>query len=153
MNPVERRSGWCGWILLFSCATSMPPLHRFQYTLMNTRSMTAAKLEDSLSLSPEKQRRAFEDRHKYDLVIFYDSHSLNFPRKGSPPTPISRLWDLVYELEFAKRLQRTPVMLTGGYDAWLQFIKMRVAKNAAVNAAGRPYNPKVPNGYSTDIPP
>lgn len=114
--------------------------------------MTSAKLEDSLSLSPDVPRRAFENRHKPDLVVVYDSHSLSFPRKGSPPTPISRLWDLIYELEFPKRLQRTPVMLTGGYDAWLQFIKMRVARHANGHSNGRPYNPKAPNGYTSNVP-
>ncbi len=114
--------------------------------------MTSAKLEDSLSLSPEVQRRAFENRHMHDLVVVYDSHSVNFPRKGSPPTPLSRLWDLIYEVEFTKRLQRTPVMLTGGYDAWLQFIKMRVAKNQNGHGGSRPYNPKAVNGYAATVP-
>jgi len=114
--------------------------------------MTPAKLEDSLSLSPENQRGAYENRHKADLVVFYDANSINFPRKGSSPTPISRLWDLVYELEFTKRLQRTPVLLTGGYAAWFEFIKKRVAKHANGNNVARPYNPKAINGYAQPVP-
>ncbi|WWD20590.1 hypothetical protein CI109_105066 [Kwoniella shandongensis] len=140
-------------------------------TVLLREGMTSTKLEDSLSLSPEAQRRAFETRHKFDLVIVYDSHSANWPRKGSPPTPVSRLWDMIYEHEFAKKLERNPVMLTGGYEAWREFIKMRAAKHAKahaqaqaqghpsghghsqslsqVNGGGaRPYNPKVANGYT-----
>lgn len=114
--------------------------------------MTSAKLEDSLSLLPDRQRKAFEDRHKADLVVVYDSHSVSFPRRGSQPTPLSRLWDFIYEHEFNKRLERTPVMLAGGYAAWLEFIKKRVARNANANGSGRPYNPKAVNGYSSSVP-
>ena len=113
--------------------------------------MTSAKLEDSLSLSTEIQRRAFEDRHKADLVVVYDSHSVSFPRKGSQTTPLSRLRDIIYEHEFSKPLVRNPAMLTGGYDAWFEFIKKRVARHANGNGAGRPYNPKAVNGYTTTV--
>ncbi|RSH85154.1 ubiquitin-specific protease doa4 [Saitozyma podzolica] len=107
-------------------------------TVLMRNDMTSSKLEDALSLSPEAQRRAFEKRHKADLVVVYDSHSVAWPRKGSQPTPLSRLWDIIYEHEFAKRLERTPVMLTGGYDAWLKFMTYRQTRHgpgAAANAA------------------
>ncbi len=87
--------------------------------------MNATKLEDSLSLSPDRQRRAFDSRNKADLVVVYDSQSVDWPKKGSQPTPLSKLWDIIYEHEFSKRLERTPVMLVGGYDAWLKFIDSR----------------------------
>ena len=95
--------------------------------------MNSVKLEDSLSLSPEPQRRAFADRHKMDLVVVYDSQSTSWPRKGSQPTPLSRLWDIIFEHEFTKRLERNPVMLEGGYHAWREFIKMRVAMNGSAH--------------------
>lgn len=96
--------------------------------------MVSTKLEDALSLSTEKQRKAFENRHKYDLVVVYDSHSLNWPRKdsdnGGRTPPLARLWEVIYEHEFNKRLERTPVLLTGGYAGWVEFIKARGAKHA-----------------------
>ncbi|KAK8850408.1 hypothetical protein IAR55_004326 [Kwoniella newhampshirensis] len=133
-------------------------------TVLLREGMTSTKLEDSLSLSPEAQRRAFENRHKFDVVVVYDSHSASWPRKGSPPTPVSRLWDMIYEHEFTKKLARNPVMLTGGYEAWREFIKMRAARHAKAHAqaqghghsqslsqvnGSRPYNPKVTNGYTS----
>ena len=119
--------------------------------MLTIRRMSSAKLEDSLSLSPETQRHAFENRHKADLVVVYDSHSITWPRNGSQPTPLSRLWDVIYEHEFTKRLERTPVMLTGGYDAWVKFIKMRQARHMNGQGLSRSYNPKV-NGHSATIP-
>lgn len=104
-------------------------------TVLLRNDITSTKLEDSLSLSPESQRKAFEDRHKFDLVVVYDSRSDSWPRKGAAPSPLSRLWDAIYEHEFSKKLERTPVLLEGGYAAWREFIKMRVAKNVAANAS------------------
>jgi ubiquitin carboxyl-terminal hydrolase 8 len=122
-------------------------------------SLTSSGLEDSLSLSPEHQRKAFFKRDQADVVVLYDSHSMGFPRLDSPPTPISRLWDIIYEHEFHKKLVRTPVLLTGGYDAWVQFIRSRQKIHEAANAAaaakaaGRPYNPKgMTEGYSAGTP-
>jgi hypothetical protein len=109
-------------------------------------SITSAKLEDSLSLSPEPQRRAFADRHKFDLVVVYDGKSSAWPSKGSQPSPLSRLWDIIYEHEFAKRLERNPVLLEGGFAAWRDFIRMRVAKHQADGNLPRP-KPKQANGY------
>ena len=113
-------------------------------------SITSAKLEDSLSLSPEPQRRAFADRHKFDLVVVYDGKSSTWPPKGSQPTPLTRLWDIIYEHEFAKRLERNPVLLEGGFAAWRDFIRMRVAKHQADGNLPRP-KPKQANGYSSAL--
>ena len=122
-------------------------------------SMTSTKLEDALSLLPDAQRKAFEKRNKYDVVVVYDSDSLKWPRKesGSAIAPLARLWEIIYEQEFSKKLERTPVLLTGGYAAWVQFIKGRAAKHAAdyarmmaSQANGHPPRSpgKMPNGYA-----
>lgn len=123
-------------------------------------SMDSTKLEDALSLSPEAQRKHFENRDKYDVVVVYDSHSQGWPRKdmgvnGTPP--LARLWEIIYQDEFGKRLQRTPVLMTGGYDAWVEFIKMRGAMHAqawaAAQANGHGQGRKViPNGHGP-VPP
>lgn len=117
--------------------------------------MTSQKLEDSLSLSPDSQRKAFESRDHFDLVVVYDANTTSWPKKGSAPTPLSRLWDIIYEHEFAKKLERTPVMLTGGYRAWAEFQKYRQARHnqaaSAVNGGsggmGQPNGHGRPNGY------
>jgi len=97
--------------------------------------MNGSKLEDALSLLPEPQRRAFDLRHKADLVVVYDSSSNTWP-KGKESTPLGRVWDIVYEHEFTKKLERNPVLLVGGYAGWLEFIKGRAAFHAA-NARNR----------------
>ncbi|KAK6906785.1 hypothetical protein I203_100772 [Kwoniella mangroviensis CBS 8507] len=134
-------------------------------TVLMRDGINSQKLEDSLSLSPPAQQKAFANRNQYDLLVVYDANSTNWPPKDKA-TPTSRLWDSVYEYEFTKKLDRTPVLLVGGYEAWREFIKMRAAKHqqaynavhghghsqsVQVNGQGRPYNPKA-NGYTPSTP-
>nr|XP_019008054.1 uncharacterized protein I206_07222 [Kwoniella pini CBS 10737]OCF46835.1 hypothetical protein I206_07222 [Kwoniella pini CBS 10737] len=140
-------------------------------TVLMRDGINSQKLEDSLSLSPPAQQKAFASRHTYDLLVVYDSKSTNWPTKEQKATPASRLWESIYQYEFtAKKLERTPVMLVGGYEAWREFIKMRASKHqqayaaqlaqshgngnghghsqsVQVNGQSRPYNPKT-NGYT-----
>ncbi|OXG41036.1 ubiquitin carboxyl-terminal hydrolase 8 [Cryptococcus neoformans Bt15] len=95
-------------------------------TVLLREGMTASKLEDALSLSPAVQREAFQNRHKYDLIIVYDTRSPVWPKDG----PLSRLWDMFFMGHDEKRLQRNPVILVGGYEKWREFIKMRAARRA-----------------------
>ena len=111
--------------------------------------MTSARLEDALSLSTETQSKLFENRNKADIVVVYDSHSLSWPRKsdivGQLP-PLARLWEIIYELEFTKRLERTPVLLQGGYTGWVEFVKARMAANAQAYAQANGYRPRIADG-------
>ncbi|WVF68021.1 hypothetical protein IAT40_002783 [Kwoniella sp. CBS 6097] len=131
--------------------------------------MTSTRLEDSLSLAPESHQVAFQRRDKYDVVVVYDANSKTWPKKDENPkaAATARLWDIIYEHEFSKKLQRNPVMIVGGYEAWREFIKMRAmthmnnaagaqghghghSQSLAMNGQGRPYNPKV-NGHSPGL--
>lgn len=104
-----------------SCAQSKPWYHLGADVSLTT----SEQLEDALSLSTDAQRLAFENRHRYDLVVVYDTKSTSFPTKGAPATPVSRLWSIIAENEFIKPLPRFPTLLIGGYDGWVKFIKAR----------------------------
>ncbi|WVQ85882.1 hypothetical protein IAT38_008050 [Cryptococcus sp. DSM 104549] len=117
-------------------------------TVLLRDGLTSTKLEDALSLNPDPQQKMFEQRTKYDLVVVYDGRSTNWPKEGGPPTPLGRLWSLIYDHEFTKRLQRMPVLLVGGYDGWKEFIRARAERHKTrasvdVNGHGR----GKPNGY------
>ncbi|OCF30719.1 hypothetical protein I316_07605 [Kwoniella heveanensis BCC8398] len=126
--------------------------------------MTSQRLEDSLSLAPDSHRQAFERRDRYDVVVVYDAKSKTWPKKNqdSNSAATAKLWDIIYEHEFTKKLQRNPVLINGGYEAWREFIKMRAtthmnhaagaqasghghghSHSLALNGQGRPYNPKL----------
>ncbi|KAK4703945.1 ubiquitin carboxyl-terminal hydrolase 8, partial [Phenoliferia sp. Uapishka_3] len=81
-------------------------------------------LESSLSLSPPAELEMFSQRHKYDVVVIYDRSSTSIPT--APPHSTASeaqrvLWNLnsaIYEKEFSKSLQRQPMLLRGGWEAW-----------------------------------
>lgn len=70
---------------------------------------------------------AFASRNLYDLIVINDMRSKRFPGKGEPPTPAGRLRDIIFEHEFTKVLPRSPALLVGGYEGWIEFIKSRQA--------------------------
>lgn len=88
------------------------------------KGVTSADIESSLSVSPKRELEMFEARHTYDVVIVYDRSSQSAPNFAPPSTaPEAQriLWNLtnaIYEHEFTKSLQRQPVLLKGGWQAW-----------------------------------
>ncbi|GMK54579.1 hypothetical protein CspeluHIS016_0111650 [Cutaneotrichosporon spelunceum] len=113
-------------------------------TVLLRSGLTSTQLESALSLSPEAQQAAFASRHFYDLVVITDSKSTMFPSKGEPQTPAGNLRDIIYEHEFVKTLPRSPVLLVGGYEGWVEFIKARQAIN--MEHLQQAHGSQVPNG-------
>jgi len=68
-------------------------------------------------MNPDAEQQIFAGRHQFDLVVYYDQNSQSLQN----PT-LGHLRAAIYELEFQKILQRAPVMLSGGFDAWKQVI-------------------------------
>ncbi|ORY06588.1 hypothetical protein K493DRAFT_333086 [Basidiobolus meristosporus CBS 931.73] len=85
---------------------------------------TSSKIEAALQLCSAKERSLFNERHKVDLVVFYDQSSTSLTQRpielGGDLTanPLQHLVSAIYELEFEKVLIRMPVLLSGGYQAW-----------------------------------
>ncbi|KAJ3860134.1 ubiquitin carboxyl-terminal hydrolase 4 [Lentinula novae-zelandiae] len=85
--------------------------------------VTSHSIEDSLSLAPTSEASAFNNRHKFDLVVLYDRRSTSFipgshvTSEASNPD-MSTLLRAIWEREFRKTLRRMPMMLVGGYEAW-----------------------------------
>uniref|UniRef100_A0A0K3C8C0 ubiquitinyl hydrolase 1 n=1 Tax=Rhodotorula toruloides TaxID=5286 RepID=A0A0K3C8C0_RHOTO len=81
-------------------------------------------IEDALSLAPPHEAALFSARNHYDIVVIYDRSSATLPNTAPPSTSSDAqrtLWNLVnaiYEREFTKSLQRQPILLRGGWEAW-----------------------------------
>jgi ubiquitin carboxyl-terminal hydrolase 8 len=131
-------------------------------TVLMRPGLTSTQLENALSISPEAQQMAFASRNQYDLVVIVDSRSKMFPGKGEGQTAAGNLRAVIYEHEFAKTLPRSPALLLGGYEGWIDFIKARGRINMqrfqqehghqpspVVN--GPPNGP--PNGHSNPLSP
>ncbi|KAH8110726.1 cysteine proteinase [Phellopilus nigrolimitatus] len=77
--------------------------------------LTSDKLEDALSVAPQRESTLFRNRDKFDLVVMYDAGSENF---GSSIAPMSVAVRVIYETAFRRVLKRPPVILVGGLKAW-----------------------------------
>ncbi|KAF1982127.1 cysteine proteinase [Aulographum hederae CBS 113979] len=89
--------------------------------------MSAEQLMDSLILSPDDEQRFFNDRDKFDIVVYYDqSHpDTSFLRKTTLAEK-ERIFKILYntleEFNDSKPLRTPPVLLQGGLDAWTSLL-------------------------------
>ncbi|KAF9113243.1 ubiquitin-specific protease doa4 [Mortierella sp. AM989] len=96
--------------------------------------VSAATLADQgLFNNPPSERKLFADRATFHLVIYYDQHSTEIPTSG----PLRNLVRALHELEFEKQLYRRPVLLVGGFNAWLECAGMNWVEGHGVDAARR----------------
>lgn len=87
------------------------------------REMSAEELQDSLVLSPDDEQSMFERRDTFDLVVYYDqntasNHYLSRSSRNDSEQALKYLHDTLYEFNQEKPLQRPPILLSGGIDAW-----------------------------------
>ncbi|KAG0303944.1 ubiquitin-specific protease doa4, partial [Linnemannia gamsii] len=71
--------------------------------------------EQGLFNNPPEERQLFADRASFDLVIYYDQNS----QEKEHSSTLVTLFRALHDLEFEKPLPRRPVLLIGGFDAWL----------------------------------
>jgi ubiquitin carboxyl-terminal hydrolase 8 len=67
-------------------------------------------------LNPEPEQIMFAGRNQFDIVVYYDQNS------QSEHLVLNHLREAIYIHEYGKLLQRPPVMLAGGFEAWKQMI-------------------------------
>ncbi|KAJ3767872.1 ubiquitin carboxyl-terminal hydrolase 4 [Lentinula raphanica] len=121
-----------------SCAVCIEP------SVLQRENVTSDTIEDSLSLAPTSEASAFNNRHKFELLVLYDQNSTSFN--------MSILLRAIWEREFKKTLRRTPMMLVGGYDAWVKEFgieHMRLASSVPLTETST--NGTIPSSIS--IPP
>ncbi|CAO3647772.1 unnamed protein product [Cunninghamella echinulata] len=90
--------------------------------LVLRKDVTSQKIQDSLVLNPEVEQQLFENRHQFDLIVFYDQNSNSVNQLNEP---LHYLKTAIYELEFQKLLPRMPMVLVGGFDAWVNTVGSR----------------------------
>lgn len=108
--------------------------------------VSAEELEDRLVISPAAELSLFERRNEFDLVVYYDQKTrsdkfiLGAPTEG---LALRALYDTLYEFNAYKPLNRPPVMLIGGLDAWIDLIgdqALQVSTTAALIGSTRSRN-------------
>ncbi|KAG9622696.1 cysteine proteinase, partial [Aureobasidium melanogenum] len=107
--------------------------------------MSAEQLEDALVLSPDAEQTMFYNRHKYDIVVYYDHDTSSESFIHRPTTERERylkyLYDALYEFNSEKPLQRPPILLMGGIEGWAELVGDQALKRTntvAQQKSGRP---------------
>ncbi|KAI5204447.1 cysteine proteinase [Aureobasidium subglaciale] len=107
--------------------------------------MSAEQLEDALVLSPDAEQSMFYNRHKYDIVVYYDqdisSESFIHRPTSERERNLKYLYDALYEFNSEKPLQRPPILLMGGIEGWADLVGDQALKRSntvAQQKSGRP---------------
>lgn len=105
--------------------------------------MSDEDLEGTMILSPDVELTHFSRRDVFDLVVCYDcrtqtSSFLTKADRNREEEALRRLFDALSELNVAKTLNRSPLLLTGGIEAWSLLLgdaALRTSDTAATKAA------------------
>ncbi|KUJ12556.1 uncharacterized protein LY89DRAFT_623741, partial [Mollisia scopiformis] len=87
--------------------------------------LSGEELEDSMIIAPTYEQNLFDQRHEFDMLVFYDQSSTSFKNLGSRTEKDNILRDFaaaVYDYGYDKRLKRRPVLLAGGLDSWVDLL-------------------------------
>ncbi|RPB16849.1 cysteine proteinase [Morchella conica CCBAS932] len=89
--------------------------------------MSEDDLDRSFVLAPSKEQELFSARDKYDIVVYYDQSMANKKflsglTQDEHQIALRSLHMAIYDFAFRKRLQRAPMLLVGGLDAWIELV-------------------------------
>lgn len=91
-------------------------------TILSRQNISANDIVDSMILAPASERLALERRDDADLIVFYDQDSKSIPQRitgNIQETILFNLRQALVNYSFPKQLRRTPKLLVGGLDAWV----------------------------------
>ncbi|KZM24157.1 ubiquitinyl hydrolase [Ascochyta rabiei] len=106
---------------------------------------SAEQLSDRLIISPDEEQAMFERRHEYDVVVYYNDSTMNTDfltkhNRNDDEVALKRLYDTLHEFNVEKPLQRPPILLKGGLDAWIDLVgpqALKMSTTAALLATGQ----------------
>ncbi|KAK7185756.1 hypothetical protein DPSP01_004339 [Paraphaeosphaeria sporulosa] len=125
--------------------------HIFIHTIMCVEpaslqdGFSAEQLQERLVISPDEELALFERRHEFDLVVYYDESTKtnSFLNKYNPnerERPLKQMYETLHEFNHDKPLQRPPIFLMGGIDAWAELVgtqALKMTSTAALVASGQ----------------
>ncbi|KAF2745338.1 cysteine proteinase [Sporormia fimetaria CBS 119925] len=110
---------------------------------------SAEQLQERLILSPDEEQAMFDRRDEYSVVVYHDrstrsSGFLHNSRSTEQETVLKRLYDALCTYT-DKPLQRSPVFLMGGIDAWTDLVgvdALRTSSTTTVVASKQEMPPR-----------
>ena len=108
-----------------------------------TRGMSADELLERMVIGPDSETEMFANREKYELVVYYDAETqsenyLTHPT-SEPQEKLKYLDEALCDFNEDKPLQRLPMLLIGGLDAWKELNQILKTSDTVGKAKqGRP---------------
>ncbi|KAF5869163.1 putative ubiquitin carboxyl-terminal hydrolase protein [Botrytis fragariae] len=96
------------------------------------KDMSAEDLGEGIVLSPEPEQRLYDQRHTFDLIVYYDQSSMPINTEHIPGEPLNHLQHfskIIYDHAYDHRLKRRPMLLVGGLDSWIDLFGPNVLKS------------------------
>ncbi|KAJ4150183.1 hypothetical protein LMH87_010946 [Akanthomyces muscarius] len=99
--------------------------------------ISAAEITESLVLSPNQEQSQFDQRNKYELVVFYDQDSEEIPRspRSSDDMVIVSLHRALVHFNYERELKQPPKILKGGLDAWIDLMGSASLQSTSLNSS------------------
>lgn len=117
------------------------------------KDMSADNLQDTLVLSPDNEQAAFSDRNRFDLVVYYDQSTSDDRFLSRPSTDqefkLRYFYDALYEFNQDKPLQRPPILLMGGIEAWTDLVGDQALARTNTALLSRSSRRRVPAGSAS----
>lgn len=91
---------------------------------MRNTIVTDAEFEDAvLAISPRHERKLFQDRDKYPLIVYYDANTrstdfMNGNFRNNQEKRLFIFFDHIYRNAKTKTLKQPPCLLVGGLEDW-----------------------------------
>lgn len=119
-----------------------------------SQGMSAEQLADRLVISPEEEQELFHNRDKFDLVVYYDTNTqsesyLAHPY-GEAQSQLKYLHEALYDFNQDKPLQRPPILLVGGIEAWVDLLGNQALQSTSTQVRVKPGRPIQRRAYARD---
>jgi ubiquitin carboxyl-terminal hydrolase 8 len=98
--------------------------------------MSADELGESIVLSPDTEQELYEQRQEFDLVVFYDQSSSSMePNNQAHENPhyLQDFSKAIFDYGYSKQVQRRPMLLLGGLDAWVDKVGPNALKTSSTS--------------------
>lgn len=109
--------------------------------VLNRDNISALQIQESMVLAPEAERVMFENRHEFDLIVFYDQTSTQIPSPFKLSTQeekaILGLYDALTRYDFSRASSGLPPkLLDGGLDAWTDIFGTASLQTSSTGTSG-----------------
>jgi ubiquitin carboxyl-terminal hydrolase 8 len=98
-------------------------------------------LGQSMIIAPDSEQALYEQRHDFDLIVYYDQDSMLLPEQHTTGSDGALLHfrRAICDYDYEQKLKRQPMLLEGGLDAWTDLL----GPNSLASSISRTSSPAI----------